>query len=149
MSLIRGRRILVTGGAGFLGRQVCRALEDHAPAHITAPRSAEFDLRERDAIARLFDDAQPEIVIHLAAVVVARRPLSAGLAASAQLGVPAAVASLGLAEGVLSDTVATAIVLASVISLGVCTVGVELLVRREANTAAGARCKYREGWFAR
>ena len=69
MSLIRGRRILVTGGAGFLGRQVCRILEEHAPAHIFAPRSAEFDLRQRDAIERLFDDAQPEIVIHLAAVV--------------------------------------------------------------------------------
>ena len=41
------------------------------------------------------------IVIHLAAVLVTRRPLSAGLAASAQLGVPAAIASLGLAEHVL------------------------------------------------
>ncbi len=69
MSLIRGRRILVTGGGGFLGRQVCRALKDYAPAQIIAPRSAEFDLRERTAIERLFDDVLPEIVIHLAAVV--------------------------------------------------------------------------------
>jgi Kef-type K+ transport system membrane component KefB len=71
------------------------------------------------------------ILIHLAAVLVAHRPLSAGLAASAQLGVPAAVASLGLAEGVLSSTVATAIVAAAVVSLGVCTLGVERLIRRE------------------
>jgi Kef-type K+ transport system membrane component KefB len=70
------------------------------------------------------------VLIHLTAAVVARRPLAAGLAASGQLGVPAAVALLGLAEGVLSDTVATAIVAASVISLGVCTVGVESLVGR-------------------
>jgi Kef-type K+ transport system membrane component KefB len=71
------------------------------------------------------------VLIHLAAVLVAHRPLSAGLAASAQLGVPAAVASLGLAEGVLSSTVATAIVAAAVVSLGVCTLGVERLIRRE------------------
>jgi Kef-type K+ transport system membrane component KefB len=69
------------------------------------------------------------VLIHLAAAVLARRPLSAGLAASAQLGVPAAVASLGLSEGVLSSTVATAIVAAAVVSLGVCTLGVDLLVR--------------------
>jgi Kef-type K+ transport system membrane component KefB len=71
------------------------------------------------------------VLIHLAAVTVTHRPLSAGLAASAQLGVPAAVASLGLAEGVLSGTVATAIVAAALVSLGVCTLGVESLVRRE------------------
>ncbi|HSZ06013.1 MAG TPA: cation:proton antiporter [Solirubrobacteraceae bacterium] len=71
------------------------------------------------------------VLIHLAAVVVVRRPPSAGLTASAQLGVPAAVASLGLAEGVLSSTVATAIVAAAVVSLGVCTVGVERLIARE------------------
>ncbi len=71
------------------------------------------------------------VLIHLAAVVMSRQPLSAGLAATAQLGVPAAVVSLGLAEGVLSETVATAIVTASVISLGVCTVGVQALIRHE------------------
>ena len=42
------------------------------------------------------------VVIHLLAVALVRRPVAAGLAASAQLGVPAAVASLGLAEHVLS-----------------------------------------------
>lgn len=71
------------------------------------------------------------VVIHLAAVVMSRQPLRAGLAATAQLGVPAAVVSLGLAEGVLSETIATAIVTASVISLGVCTVGVQALIRHE------------------
>jgi Kef-type K+ transport system membrane component KefB len=71
------------------------------------------------------------VLIHLAAIALVRRPPSAGLAASAQLGVPAAVASLGLAEGVLSGPVATAIVAAAVISLGVCTVGVERLIDGE------------------
>ncbi len=71
------------------------------------------------------------VAIHLVAVVVTRRELRVGLAASAQLGVPAAVASLGLAEGVLSSTVATAIVAAAVVSLGVCTLGVESLIGSE------------------
>jgi Kef-type K+ transport system membrane component KefB len=80
------------------------------------------------------------IVIHLAAVLATRRPMSAGLAASAQLGVPAAIASLGLAEHVLSGTVATAIVAAAVVSLGVCTIGVERLLAHESQitpTATG------------
>jgi Kef-type K+ transport system membrane component KefB len=71
------------------------------------------------------------VAIHLVAVAVVRRPLSAGLTATAQLGVPAAVASLGLSEGVLSGTVATAIVAAAVVSLGVCTIGVERLLDGE------------------
>lgn len=79
------------------------------------------------------------VAIHLAAVALVRRPLSAGLTATAQLGVPAAAASLGLSEGVLSGPVATAIVAAAVVSLGVCTVGVERLIdwesAREAEVA--------------
>lgn len=69
MNFIRGRRIVVTGGAGFLGRELCRVLEEHRPARIVVPRSAEFDLRDREAIVNLFDVARPEVVIHLAAVV--------------------------------------------------------------------------------
>jgi len=71
------------------------------------------------------------VLIHLAAALVARRPPSAGLVASAQLGVPAAVASLGLSERVLSPTIATAIVTSAVVSLGVCTIGLESLLGRE------------------
>ena len=69
------------------------------------------------------------VAIHLLAVALVRRPAAAGMAASAQLGVPAAIASLGLAEHVLSADVATAIVVAALVSLGVCTTGVERLVR--------------------
>lgn len=79
------------------------------------------------------------IVIHLAAVILTRRPLSAGLAASAQLGVPAAIASLGLVEHVLSGTVATAIVAAAIVSLGVCTIGVEQMLTLEANNLPAAQ----------
>ncbi|MGH2852809.1 MAG: cation:proton antiporter [Solirubrobacteraceae bacterium] len=76
------------------------------------------------------------VAIHLLAVALTRRPLAAGLAASAQLGVPAAVASLGLAEHVLSSADAAAIVLAALVSLGVCTAGIERLVSRERAPAA-------------
>lgn len=69
MSILRGKRIVVTGGAGFLGRALCRRLRRAQPADIFVPRSAEFDLRDRDAIRRLFDIARPEVVFHLAAVV--------------------------------------------------------------------------------
>jgi Kef-type K+ transport system membrane component KefB len=76
------------------------------------------------------------VLIHLSAAVLVHRPVAAALAASAQLGVPAAVASLGLAEHVLSAEAATAIVLAALVSLGVCTLGVEQLVRRDASASS-------------
>jgi GDP-L-fucose synthase len=64
----QGRRVCVTGGAGFLGSYVVRRLKD-AGAEVFVPRAAEFDLRERDQIRRMYDASRPETVIHLAAVV--------------------------------------------------------------------------------
>jgi GDP-L-fucose synthase len=69
MEYLTGRSLLVTGGAGFLGRQVCRLLKTYCPAQIFVPRSAAFDLRRREAIQQVFAEAQPDVVIHLAAVV--------------------------------------------------------------------------------
>ncbi len=69
MGTLSGKRIAVTGGAGFLGREVCRELEAMSPATIFVPRSAHYDLRESAGIEAFFSDAKPEIIIHLAAVV--------------------------------------------------------------------------------
>jgi GDP-L-fucose synthase len=69
MSFIRNRRVVVTGGAGFLGQPVCEELQEHNPADLFAPRSSSYDLRDRVAVRALFRTAKPEVVIHLAAVV--------------------------------------------------------------------------------
>ncbi len=69
MGFLTGRRITVTGGAGFLGREVCRALQNYGPAPIFVPRSREYDLRRRGDIERLLRVAKPEVIVHLAAVV--------------------------------------------------------------------------------
>ena len=68
-SSLADARIVVTGGAGFLGRYVVDALRARGARHIVVPRSADYDLRTEAAVARLVDDHRPEVLIHLAAVV--------------------------------------------------------------------------------
>jgi GDP-L-fucose synthase len=62
-------RVLVTGGAGFLGTHVVTKIQAQGCRAVIVPRSREFDLREKAAIITLFEQARPDLVIHLAAVV--------------------------------------------------------------------------------
>jgi GDP-L-fucose synthase len=64
-----GQRVLVTGGSGFLGTSVLAALMVRAADQVSAPTSADFDLRRADATAELFAEVEPDLVIHLAARV--------------------------------------------------------------------------------
>ncbi|HWX96749.1 MAG TPA: GDP-L-fucose synthase [Solirubrobacteraceae bacterium] len=66
---LHGKRVLVTGGSGFLGTRVLNTLAEREVAAVIAPRSAQYDLRDRDAIRAVLNDTRPEVVVHLAAVV--------------------------------------------------------------------------------
>ncbi|OUT62961.1 MAG: GDP-fucose synthetase [Planctomycetaceae bacterium TMED10] len=69
MNLLQDKTVVVTGGAGFLGREVCRLIESHNPGSVFIPRSKAYDLRQREAIEQLMVDSRPDIVVHLAAIV--------------------------------------------------------------------------------
>ena len=51
---LRDARIAVTGGAGFLGRHVVATLNSRGYRHVTIPRSAQYDLRLEDGVARFY-----------------------------------------------------------------------------------------------
>jgi GDP-L-fucose synthase len=65
----RDKRVVVTGGAVFLGSFVVEKLRQRDCKTVVVPRSKDYDLRDRDAIVRLFREARPDLIIHLAATV--------------------------------------------------------------------------------
>jgi len=71
MTELAGKTIVVTGGAGFLGKAVCRVLGERgvAESQIVVPRRKDFDLTNEADVERLYDEAKPDVVIHLAAEV--------------------------------------------------------------------------------
>lgn len=66
---IARKRLLVTGGSGFLGSRVVERLRAEGCREIVVPRSREYDLVQEAAVRRLYEEAQPQVVIHAAARV--------------------------------------------------------------------------------
>ncbi|MBU0694415.1 MAG: NAD-dependent epimerase/dehydratase family protein, partial [Candidatus Omnitrophica bacterium] len=66
---LKNKRITVTGGAGFLGKHLVVKLKKRGCKNIFIPRSKDYDLVNMEAVKRLYADAKPNIVIHLAAKV--------------------------------------------------------------------------------
>jgi GDP-L-fucose synthase len=69
MGFWENRRVVVTGGHGFLGSFVVEKLRAAGAKEIVVPRSAKHDLRIQTEALKLYTDSRPDIVIHLAAVV--------------------------------------------------------------------------------
>ncbi len=68
MASLASKRVVVTGGGGFLGRHVVAALETRGST-VLVPRKAQYDLTHEADVARMYADLNPQVVIHLAAVV--------------------------------------------------------------------------------
>lgn len=68
MTELQGKRVLVTGGGGFLGRQIVAALEARG-ADLVVVRSSDYDLTDPAAVTRCVVDTRPDLVLHAAAVV--------------------------------------------------------------------------------
>ncbi len=63
------KKVVVTGGAGFLGSFLCERLEAAGAGELFVPRIEDYDLTEPEAVKQMYHDAEPDTVIHLAAQV--------------------------------------------------------------------------------
>src|SRR5688572_8488830 len=66
MNYWEGKRVVVTGGSGFLGAVLVKKLQTKGLREVFVPRRAQYDLVQWDNVVRLYEDARPDIVLHLA-----------------------------------------------------------------------------------
>ncbi len=66
---LRTKKIVVTGGSGFLGQHVVALLRQKGCANLFVPRSKQFDLTKELDVQRLLAQERPQVVLHLAALV--------------------------------------------------------------------------------
>ena len=69
MNQLANKKIAITGGAGFLGGYIVAKLEERGCQNIFVPRSRDYNLVDIEAVKSLYRDANPDVVIHLAATV--------------------------------------------------------------------------------
>ena len=69
MSFWKNKRVVVTGGDGFLGRHLVSMLEKKEPENIFVPKIEEYNLCEKVDIIKMYEKTKANLVIHLAAVV--------------------------------------------------------------------------------
>jgi GDP-L-fucose synthase len=69
MAISSSARVLVTGGSGFVGRQLLSVLEQRGFQNVLAPRRADYDLTQADQVRACLKDLEPDAIVHLAAVV--------------------------------------------------------------------------------
>lgn len=131
-----GLIVAAMGGPKRLSRQVTGIAQGFFVPLFFVVLGARIDVRtlvhERNLIELAVVLIALDVAIHVVGALGTRQPVAAGLAATVQLGVPAAVVSLGLQEGLFSAAVGAAIMVVALASIGICTIGVAILASRAA-----------------
>jgi Kef-type K+ transport system membrane component KefB len=138
-----GLLVAVIGGPKRLSTQVTGIAAGFFVPLFFVVLGAELDLRalvQRPSLIELtLLLLAANVLVHELGALITRQPLSAGLAATAQLGLPAAVATLGLELHTLTSPQAAAILLAALGTIAICPVGIARLRMERADGASSNR----------